>query len=94
MCVCVCVIPGSLIGRALSRKDRDAVFESHSRILLLQHLLSTDGSSPYTSSPTGALSIAWRMSSVGSVTVSDLRSTRRADIGDDVMLDIARRRGY
>ena len=34
--VCVCD-PGSLIGRALSRKDRGAGFESRSCILLLQH---------------------------------------------------------
>src|SRR5690606_15508305 len=34
----------------------------------------TVGSSPYTSSPTGALAIAWRMASVGCVTVSDRRS--------------------
>ena len=31
------MIPGSLIGRALSRKDRGAGFESRSWILLLQH---------------------------------------------------------
>ena len=33
----MCVIPDSLIGRALSRKDRGAGFESRSWILLLQH---------------------------------------------------------
>ena len=33
----MCVIPGSLIGRALSRKGRGAGFEPRSWILLLQH---------------------------------------------------------
>ena len=34
----MCVIPGSLLGRALSQKDRGDGFKSCSWILLLQHV--------------------------------------------------------